>query len=130
MKRTMQPHPVDLTMRNVQPLYSSANRGIPSQKIYNHIVENSTGSVHTDPHETKRIISHMFDQYPRLKSIYHRGFHPVQKTKFKRQTSSVSSKDSVHLIRDYQRTQDVPRFFANGVPMSNTHFAVKEFHLV
>ena len=127
MARTLQPHPVDLTMRNHQtPALYESNSVQPSEKFYNHIMQNASGSIHNDSHEIKRSITHMLDSYPRLKAAYHRGFHPVQK-KVNRRPKREPRRSNIQI--DYGRAVDLPTYFANGYPVSNHHHSVREFHL-
>ena len=123
MARTLQPHPVDLTMRNHQTvMYESKT----SDQMYNHLMQNASGSVHNDTPDVKQSITHMLGAYPRLKAAYHRGFHPVQKRVNTR--PKVERKNSRVTI-DYGRAIDLPTYFGNGSPLSNHHHSVREFHL-
>ena len=128
MARTLQPHPVDLTMRNQQtPALFETRRAIPSEHMYEHIMQNASGSIHNDSPQIKESVTHMLEAYPRLKAAYHRGFHPVQK---RRQTRPKIPRQKSRIQIDHGRAIDLPTYFANGVPLSNHHQSVREFHLI
>ena len=130
MRKMMRPHNEHHLIENIPTRYNESRfQSIEQERLYNKVMNLSTGRIQSDPAEVKRMIADMFEPYPRLLSAYHRGEVEAPKAPFRRQPSSSAIDTPTSVVVDYGHPVELANYSHNGIPQPHVDTAVHEFHL-